>query len=54
MLLVIIIILLLLAVGGWPTWYGPNYTYGYYPSGIFGLLLVVLLLWWIFGGLRPS
>jgi len=45
--LVLLIVLVLLLVGGLPTWGWHNY--GYAPSGVFGLLLVVLLIWLILG-----
>jgi hypothetical protein len=41
--MVLLIFLILLVIGSLPTW--PYSTgWGYYPSGGFGLLLVVLLL----------
>jgi len=41
--LIILIILILLLVGGLPTW-NHSRSWGYGPSGIAGLLLVVLLV----------
>jgi len=45
MLFTILIILLVLAlIGGLPTWgFGWN-TYGYAPSGVIGVVLVILLV----------
>jgi hypothetical protein len=44
-----IIILLLLALFGLPTWpYAANWGYGYYPSGGFGLLALILILILVF------
>lgn len=40
---VLIIVLLLLLLGAWPSWpYSAGW--GYYPSGILGLVLVVVLV----------
>ena len=45
MRLVLIVLLLLLLVGALPTWpYSAGWGYGYYPSGIVGLLLVILVI----------
>jgi hypothetical protein len=40
--LVLLILLILLVVGGLPTWGYHNFGYG--PSGIGGLLLIILLV----------
>ena len=49
-LLIILIVLLLLGGGG--GWYGYN-RWGYGPGlGIFGLVLIIILLVYLFGGLR--
>lgn len=40
---VLIVILILLAVGAFPNW-GYSRGWGYYPSGIVGVLLVVVLV----------
>jgi len=45
--LLLFIILLLLLLGGLPTW-GYSRQWGYGPSGLVGVLLVVLLLLLIF------
>lgn len=39
----LIILLILLLVGALPHW-GYSQNWGYYPSGLFGLLVVVLLI----------
>ncbi len=42
---ILIIILILLLIGALPTWpYSAGWGYGYYPSGLFGLLLVVVII----------
>lgn len=47
---ILIIILLLVVVGGLPTWnYSQNWGYGYAPSGIGTVLLVIVVLWLLFG-----
>jgi hypothetical protein len=41
----IVVILILLFIGGLPTWpYMSGYNYGYYPSGIFFVLLIIILI----------
>jgi hypothetical protein len=40
--LVLLILLIMLVVGGLPTWGYHNYGYG--PSGVGGLLLIILLV----------
>jgi len=47
--LVLLLIIVLLVVGGLPTWGYHNY--GYAPSGVGGLLLIVLLLLLVTGRL---
>jgi Protein of unknown function (DUF3309) len=42
-LTLLIIVLVLLAVGALPTWHYSS-GWGYYPSGILGVILVVLLV----------
>ncbi len=54
--LILLIVLLVVLLGGLPTW-PHSRTWGYRPSGLVGLLLVVLLVlllfqivpWWGFG-----
>ncbi len=41
--LILLILLLLLLVGALPTW-GYSRNWGYFPSGIVGLLLVLVLV----------
>lgn len=49
MLVTILIVLLILAlVGGLPTW-GYSRSWGYGPSGVVGLILVILLVLWLLG-----
>jgi hypothetical protein len=49
-IVLLIIVLLVLAVAGMPHWgYAQNWNYGYYPSGILGLLLVVLVILLLLG-----
>jgi Protein of unknown function (DUF3309) len=49
-LTLLIIVLVLLAVGALPTWpYSSGW--GYYPSGILGVILVVLLVLLLMGRL---
>jgi hypothetical protein len=44
-IVILIIVLLVLAVAGLPHWgYAQSYNYGYFPSGIVGLVLLVLLI----------
>ena len=54
MTLIIVVILIILLVGGLPTWgysrgwrggRGP----GYGPSGVLGLILVIVLILWLMG-----
>jgi hypothetical protein len=40
--LILLIVVILLVVGGLPTW--GYHSYGYAPSGIGGLLLIILLI----------
>jgi hypothetical protein len=44
-LLVVLIVLLLGALPSWPYSRG----WGYYPSGIFGVLLVIIIIWLLLG-----
>jgi len=45
---VLLVVLLLLLVGALPTW-GHSRSWGYYPSGGLGLLLVILLILMLMG-----
>jgi hypothetical protein len=50
MTLIIIIILVLLLVGAAPAWpYSRGW--GYYPSGVLGLILVIILILYLLGRL---
>jgi hypothetical protein len=45
MYLILVVILILLVIGGLPHWpYAQPYAWGYYPSGVFTVLLIVLLV----------
>jgi hypothetical protein len=48
MSLIIVIILVLLLVGGLPTW-GYSSGWGYGPSGLIGILLVILIIYLLLG-----
>jgi hypothetical protein len=51
MLMTILVILLILAlVGGLPRW-GYSRSWGYGPSGILGVVVVILLVLWLLGRL---
>jgi hypothetical protein len=47
--LILLIVVILLLVGAFPTW-GYNQNWGYGPSGIIGVILVVILIVWLVGG----
>jgi len=49
MVLILIVVLLVLALGGLPNW--GYHDYGYGPSGLLGLVLIVLLVLFLFGRL---
>ena len=49
MLLLIVVLLVLALAGSLPTW-GYSRGWGPYPSGGIGLVLLVLLLWFLFRG----
>ncbi len=45
MRLLLVILLVMLLVGALPVWpYAAGWGVGYYPSGLFGLLLLVILI----------
>lgn len=48
---ILIIILILLMIGGLPHWgyWGPTYSYGYYPSGGLGLILLIVIILLLLG-----
>ncbi len=48
MLTIVLIVLLVLALLSLPAW-GYSRGWGYFPSGILGLILVVLLVLWLVG-----
>jgi len=45
---ILLIILILLLIGAWPSW-PYSRTWGYYPSGTLGLVVVVLVLLAVMG-----
>lgn len=50
--IILIIVLILLVIGGLPHWpYSAGWGYGYYPSGILGAVLVILLILVLLGRL---
>jgi hypothetical protein len=48
--LILLIVLILLLFGAWPRW-GYNQNWGYGPSGILSVLLIILLILWLTGNL---
>ena len=51
LLVVLLILLFVLAIGGLPVWpYAANWDVGYWPSGLFSLVLIVLLVWALTAG----
>lgn len=47
---ILLIILILILIGALPHWpYSRGWGYGYYPSGIIGLVLVILLILLLLG-----
>lgn len=50
MSLLILIVLLLLVLGGLPTW--GYHQYGYAPSGIGGILLIIVVILFVTGRLH--
>lgn len=50
--LIIALILVILLIGGLPTWgYSSGLGYGYYPSGILGIVLIVVIVLVLLGRL---
>ena len=49
-MVIVLIILLLLAIGGFPAW-PYSRSWGYYPSGGLGLILIILLVLVLLGRL---
>jgi len=47
----ILIVLVVLLIGSLPTW-PYSRAWGYYPTGGFGILVLILILWLLLGG-RP-
>lgn len=51
MRLLLVVVLLLLLIGFLPVWpYAAGWGIGYYPSGFFGLVLLVILFTALFSG----
>jgi hypothetical protein len=48
MMTILLIVLILVLVGALPTW-GYSRSWGYFPSGIVGLIVVVLLILFLMG-----
>ncbi|HEX5181602.1 MAG TPA: DUF3309 family protein [Allosphingosinicella sp.] len=46
--LILLIILIILIIGAMPRW-GYSRGWGYYPSGGFGLILILILILWLMG-----
>ncbi|HEX2666868.1 MAG TPA: DUF3309 domain-containing protein [Gammaproteobacteria bacterium] len=46
--LILLIILILIVIGALPTW-PYSRSWGYYPSGGAGLIVVILILWLLLG-----
>ena len=51
--LVLIILLIMLLLGSLPAW-PYSHGWGYYPSGGLGLVLLIVLLIFLFGGRRAA
>lgn len=48
--LILIILLVVVLVGALPHWpYSSGWGYGYYPSGIIGLVIIILLILLLLG-----
>jgi hypothetical protein len=45
---ILIIVLILILVGAWPTW-PYSRSWGYYPSGGFGLLAIIIIILLLMG-----
>lgn len=48
MSLIVLIIVILLLLGALPTWPYSS-SWGYYPSGLLGTVLIILLILWLLG-----
>jgi hypothetical protein len=54
MRLLLVVVLLLLVIGFLPTWpYAAGWGLGYFPSGILGLILLVVLIMALMGRTAP-
>jgi len=45
---ILLIILILLLLGALPTW-GYSRSWGYGPSGLFGIIVVIIIVLWVLG-----
>ena len=52
LLWLIILVLLVAALAGVGPWWGHSRDWGYGPTGVVGLLIIVLLVLWLTGRLR--
>lgn len=46
---ILMIILILILIGALPAW-PYSRSWGYYPSGGAGLIVIIIILWLLFGG----
>lgn len=53
MLLILLIILILLGIGALPTW-PYSHTWGYYPTGGLGILLIIVIVLLVMGSARRT
>ena len=54
MRLLLVVLLLLMLVGALPVWpYAADWNVGYFPSGLFGLVLLVVLFSALFSAREP-
>jgi Protein of unknown function (DUF3309) len=47
-MILLLVLLLLLLIGSVPAW-GYSHTWGYYPSGTIGLILIILIIMLVLG-----
>jgi hypothetical protein len=51
MITILVIILLLMVIGAFPAPYNARYGWGYYPSGVLGTVLIILLVLLLLGAI---
>jgi hypothetical protein len=51
MVTILIVILILMLIGAFPAPYNARYGWGYYPSGVLGLVLIILLVLLLVGAI---